>query len=43
MNYHDNQWSNNERNKLDLNFSLLKTILWAFKFINILKIILMKV
>ena len=39
MNYHDRQWCNNERNHLDSRFSFLKTILEAFKFIYILKII----
>ena len=44
MNYHDSQWRNNECNNLDSNFSFLKPLLEAFKFIHILKIIqLMKV
>ena len=39
MNYHENLWSNNERNNLDSYFSSLKQLLEAFKFIYILKII----
>ena len=39
MNYNDSRWRNNERNHLDSCFSLLKQLLEAFKFINILKII----
>ena len=40
MNYHDSQWHNNELNHLDSCFSFLKPLLEAFKFINILKIIM---
>ena len=41
MNYHDSQWLNNEHNHLDLCFSFAKPLLEAFKFICILKIILL--
>ena len=41
MNYHDSRWHNNERNQLDSCFSFLKPHLEVFKFIYILKIILL--
>ena len=41
MNKHDSQWRYNENNNLDSHFSSLKPLLDAFKFICILKIILL--
>ena len=41
MNYHDSWWRNNEHNHLYSIFSFLKPLLEAFKFIYILKIILL--
>ena len=39
IDYHDSRWRNSERNQLDSWFSFSKSILEAFKIINILKII----
>ena len=39
INYHDNQWHNNELNNFNSYFSFFKPLLECFKFIYILKII----